>query len=180
MGLFAGEKLELAVPQKDKRLLTIVETDGCFSDGVAVATNCWVGKRTMRVEDFGKIAATFVDTHSATAIRIHPHPACRMRASQLALNARSRWHAQLEAYQIMSDMELLRAQEVRLQIDLAAIISRNGIRATCERCGEEIINEREVCLAGSTLCRGCAGEAYYEPLAEAHPKPEARVALQLR
>jgi formylmethanofuran dehydrogenase subunit E len=43
MGLYAGEILNLDLPQSDKRLYTIMETDGCASDGIAVATNCWVG-----------------------------------------------------------------------------------------------------------------------------------------
>src|SRR5439155_26987565 len=64
MGLLAGELLGLELPQADKRLLVIVETDGCAADGVAVACNCWVGRRTLRVEDYGKVAATFVDTHT--------------------------------------------------------------------------------------------------------------------
>ena len=51
MGMLAGELLDLDLPQGDKRLLTIVETDGCGADGIAVATGCWVGRRTMRVED---------------------------------------------------------------------------------------------------------------------------------
>lgn len=37
MGLYAGELLGLALPQTDKRLYTIMETDGCAADGVAVA-----------------------------------------------------------------------------------------------------------------------------------------------
>ena len=56
MGLAAGQLLGLSLPQADKRLLTIVETDGCFTDGVAVAANCWVGRRTLRVLDYGKVA----------------------------------------------------------------------------------------------------------------------------
>ncbi|MCQ3978482.1 MAG: formylmethanofuran dehydrogenase, partial [Anaerolineae bacterium] len=49
IGLAAGRWLGLEVPQSDKRLLTIVETDGCLIDGLAVATGCRVGRRTMRV-----------------------------------------------------------------------------------------------------------------------------------
>ncbi|MBI3177949.1 MAG: formylmethanofuran dehydrogenase, partial [Chloroflexi bacterium] len=49
MGMLAGEVLGLDLPQGDKRLFTIVETDGCASDGIATATNCWVGRRTLRV-----------------------------------------------------------------------------------------------------------------------------------
>lgn len=43
MGLYAGELLDLAVPQSDKRLYTFVETDGCFADRVSVATSYWTG-----------------------------------------------------------------------------------------------------------------------------------------
>ncbi|HZY41747.1 MAG TPA: FmdE family protein, partial [Anaerolineae bacterium] len=49
LGLLAGFELGLTVPQSDKRLLAIVETDGCFADGIAVATGCTVGHRTLRV-----------------------------------------------------------------------------------------------------------------------------------
>jgi formylmethanofuran dehydrogenase subunit E len=62
MGIYAAELLALDLPQNDKRLFTFVETDGCLIDGLAVATGCWVGNRTMRVIDYGKSAATFVDT----------------------------------------------------------------------------------------------------------------------
>ncbi len=57
-------------PRKDKRLLVIVESDGCFVDGVSVTTGCTVGHRTLRVEDYGKVAATFVDVSSERALRV--------------------------------------------------------------------------------------------------------------
>jgi hypothetical protein len=44
------------------------------------------------------------------------------------------------------------------------LISRAGVRATCEGCGEEIINEREVMVEGRILCRGCAHGGYYRSL----------------
>ena len=48
LGLLAGALLSLEVPQSDKRLLTIVETDGCFVDGISTATGCAVGRRGVR------------------------------------------------------------------------------------------------------------------------------------
>ena len=161
MGLWAGELLALAVPQEKKRLLTIIETDGCFSDGVAVATNCWVGRRTMRVEDYGKIAATFVDTEADLAWRIAPHPEARTLAFTYAPEATNRWQAMLLGYQRMPVDELLIAQRVELVTPLGEIISHAGHRASCDRCGEEIINEREVLVSGETLCRTCAAGGYY-------------------
>ncbi len=80
LGLAAAGWLGLPVPQADKRLLAVVETDGCFSDGVAVATNCWVGRRTMRVEDYGKVAVTLVDTATERAVRAAPRSTARVAA----------------------------------------------------------------------------------------------------
>ena len=161
MGLYAGELLGLGLPQSDKRMFTFIETDGCLVDGIAAATGCWVGNRTMRVIDYGKSAATLVDTVTERAIRITPHPQSRTRALEYAPGAPDRWHAQLAAYQIMPSEELLRAQEVTLNVSLAAMISRHGMRVVCEQCGEDVINEREVRWDGHILCRACADGAYY-------------------
>lgn len=161
MSLWAATLLELPLPQQDKRVLTIVETDGCFSDGVAVAANCWVGRRTLRVEDYGKIAATFIDTHTGIAWRIHPHPQARHRAGDYAPQAKNRWETMLYGYQTMPTAELLVAEPVRLLTPVETIISKAGVRVNCERCGEEIINEREIHTQGQTLCRACAGAGYY-------------------
>jgi len=179
MGLLAAELLGLVLPQENKRTLAIVESDGCFADGVAVATNCWVGRRTLRVEDFGKTAATFVDTKTGLAWRIVPHPDGRQRAAAYAPEARNRWEAMLLGYQRVPDEELLVAQRVTLRAPVASIISRAGYRVTCDRCGEEIINEREVRIEGALLCRACAGQSYYcvaperEMPVEAAEQPEA-------
>lgn len=64
LGLLAGLLLDLPLPQSDKRLVAIVETDGCFVDGISAATGCHVGRRTLRVEDYGKVAATLVDSRT--------------------------------------------------------------------------------------------------------------------
>jgi formylmethanofuran dehydrogenase subunit E len=157
----AGEDYLPRFDNRRRRLLTIVETDGCGADGVAVASDCWVGRRTLRVVDYGKVAATLVDTRSGVAVRVAPRPEARALAHTYALGARSRWHAYLEAYQIIPDEELLQIQPVQLCQSPAELLSRPSARAICQRCGEEIINERQVVHGGETLCRACAGESYY-------------------
>jgi formylmethanofuran dehydrogenase subunit E len=161
MGMLAGRLLGLDLPQEDKRLMAIVETDGCAADGMAVATGCWVGRRTLRVEDYGKVAASFVDTYTEAAIRIAPRPNARALAPAYAPEARNRWTAYLLAYQRIPDNLLLSWQEVTLVTPLNTILSRPGMRTTCQTCGEEIMNDREVIHEGSVLCRFCAGSAYY-------------------
>ncbi|MEZ4675413.1 MAG: FmdE family protein [Caldilineaceae bacterium] len=141
IGLAGGEALALSLPRQDKRLLVILETDGCFADGVDVATGCTVGHRTLRVEDYGKIAATFIDVKSEQAYRIAPQLDVRERAYAYAPGESRHYFAQLQAYQVMPAHELLTVQQVDLTTSVAAIVSRPIVRASCERCGEEIINE---------------------------------------
>jgi len=168
MGICAADLLGLDLPQQDKRLFTFIETDGCLLDGASVATGCSVGHRTMQICDFGKMAATFVDTQTDCAIRVFPHPKVRQNIYQYAQQANDQWHAYLEAYQVMPVDELLVVQPVRLLVSMSAIISHDGVKTLCCRCGEEIFNEREVRVDGQVFCRSCAGQAYCDFLSNSN------------
>ena len=146
----------------DKRLLTIMETDGCGLDGVSVATGCTVGKRTLRVVDYGKVAATLIDTRRSRSIRLAPSQKARKIALEAVPDAESPWHAYLEAYKFISDKNLFVIKEVQLTRAIEDILSKPDARVTCQVCGEEIINEREIIKGELTLCRSCAGDRYYD------------------
>lgn len=163
IGLAGPAAIGLDLPRRDKRLLVIVETDGCFVDGVEAATGCSVGHRMLRVEDYGKVAATFVDVHTEQAVRVAPRIDVRERAASFLPQEPRHYYAQLRAYQMMADDDLLSIQAVHLVRPVGRLVSRAGVRVNCAKCGEEIINEREVHRAGITLCRACAGFAYYLP-----------------
>ena len=146
----------------NKRLLTIVETDGCGADGIAVATDCFVGRRTLRVEDYGKVAATLIDTLTGQAVRVAPTAVSRDLAQTYASNQPSRWHQYLIGYQHIPDAELVSIQHVTLRRPLADILSQPGRRTICAQCEEEVMNEREVVDEnGRILCQTCAGNSYY-------------------
>ncbi len=162
--------LDLEIPREDKRLLAIVETDGCFADAVEVTTGCTVGHRRLRVEDYGKVAATFIDVKTGEAVRVSPGLDVRDRAKEYAPEEKRRYYAQLRAYRIMPDDELLDVRRVELRSPLREVLSRPGIRVNCASCGEEIINERGIRRDGAVLCRACAGEAYYTVLGPARDR----------
>lgn len=161
IGLLAGLLLDLPLPQPEKRLLTIAETDGCFVDGLSAATGCYVGRRTLRIEDYGKTAATFVDTLTEQAIRIAPRAEARELAWDYAPSARNNWEAQLIGYQHLPDDLLFDWRWVELTVPVAQIVGQAGKRVSCESCGEEIINQREVTREGIVLCKSCAGKSYF-------------------
>lgn len=164
--------LNLDVPRVDKRLMVIVETDGCFTDGIEVVTGVAVGHRTLRIEDIGKIAATFIDVKKQTCFRISPHLDIRQRVWDYVQGERRHYFAQLDGYQVMPDEALLKVEEVALATPLERIISRAGIRTKCDLCGEDIINQREIRRGNEVLCKSCAGGSYYISLTD--PRPDVQ------
>lgn len=163
MGLAGAAALGLEIPRRDKRLLAFIETDGCFSSGVEAATGCSVHHRTLRVVDYGKIAVTFVDVQTGTAVRIAPQAHVRQKAREYAPEEKKHYYAQLVGYQRMPEAELLTVQAVRLTTPVGKIVSRAVVRVNCSACGEEIINERELLRDGQIFCQSCIDAAYYEP-----------------
>lgn len=154
--------LGLDISSRPKYLLVISETDGCFIDGLIAVSQCTVGHRTLRLEDYGKIAATFVDTQKNRAVRVAPALHVRERAAEHAPQESRHYFAQLEAYQTMPDEVLLTVQEVILKTPVEQIISHSGKRVNCDRCGEEIVNERSVIIEEKHYCIACAQGGYYQ------------------
>ena len=57
-------------PTKSKSLIVYVEIDRCATDAIQAVTGCRLGKRTLKYLDYGKVAATFVNTTTGKAFRV--------------------------------------------------------------------------------------------------------------
>jgi formylmethanofuran dehydrogenase subunit E len=161
MGLAGLARLGLEAPVTQKVALVIVETDGCFADGIEVSTGVSIGHRTLRIFDLGKVAATFTHLKTGHSIRLSPAPGVRERALLYAPDDAAPYAAQLKGYQIMPEAELFTFRQVSLQPSLETILSQPDFRAHCCLCGEEIINQREVVRDGLAYCQTCSGAGYY-------------------
>jgi formylmethanofuran dehydrogenase subunit E len=150
-------------PEREpKRLIVWVEIDRCAADAVATVTGCSLGKRTLKYLDYGKMAATFVDTQTDRAVRVVALDSARERAWTYAPAGLSKGAAQLAAYQAMPDAELFNLQWVHVAIPEFDRPGHPLRRVECVRCGEGINDGREIVRDGETLCRACANQAYYE------------------
>jgi formylmethanofuran dehydrogenase subunit E len=164
MALLGLQKLGIEDPRgKDrKRLVTYVEIDRCATDAVAVVTGCRLGKRALKFRDWGKMAATFVDLANDRAVRIAAKESSKSLAKQMHPEIASKNQQQMLAYREMSDDELFDAQWVRVTVGPEEMPGFKGDRIVCDECGEGINYHREVVRDGRTLCKGCAGERYWE------------------
>lgn len=166
MAMLGLEKLGIDDPRgKDrKRLVTYVEIDRCATDAVAVVTGCRLGKRALKFRDWGKVAATFVDLTSGKAVRISAKESSKDLACNMHPEFADKNRQQMIAYRELSDDELFGVQWVKVEVGPEEMPGYKGERIVCDECGEGINFRREVRRNGRILCRGCAGERYYQIL----------------
>ena len=168
MAMLGLERLGITDPRgaDRKRLVTFVEIDRCATDAIAVVTGCRLGKRALKIRDWGKMAATFVDLPSQRAIRLAARESSKQRASELYPEIENKNQQQMHAYREMSDADLFTEQWVRAPIEPRELPGYKSPRIACALCGEGINYDREVRRDGQILCLGCAEPVsrYYQPL----------------
>lgn len=145
-----------------KRLVTFVEIDRCATDAISVVTGCRLGKRALKFRDFGKMAATFCDLREDKAIRVAALESSKDRARELYPEVEKKNEQQMLAYRQMPDGDLFATEWVRVRLGPEEMPGFKAGRITCEACSEGINFNRQVMVDGRTLCKGCAGEGYYE------------------
>jgi formylmethanofuran dehydrogenase subunit E len=167
LAMLGLEKLGIDDPRgaDRKRLVTFVEIDRCATDAVAVVTGCRLGKRALKFRDWGKVAATFVDVSTGKAVRIAARESSKALARQMHPEIEHKNQQQMLAYREMPAGDLFDVQWVKVALGPEEFPGYKGERVVCAQCGEGINFRREVRKDGRSLCRACAGESYYEPLA---------------
>jgi formylmethanofuran dehydrogenase subunit E len=168
MAMLGCARLGLSDPRgaDRKRLVTFVEIDRCATDAIAVVTGCRLGKRALKFRDWGKMAATFVDTSTERAIRIAARESSKDAARRMYPGLSSKNEQQMLAYRELPDAELFTEEWVRVRLDAREFPGYKGERVACAVCGECINFDRWVLENGQKLCHGCADpeQRYYQPL----------------
>jgi len=145
-----------------KNVLVYVEIDRCATDAIQSVTGCSPGKRTLKLVDHGKMAATFINLNTKKAVRILAREESKDRAKNYFPDIKDRYLCQTEAYKIMPDEELFEWREVSVTIPEEDMPGRPLKRVRCEQCGEYVQDKREVLADGRLLCRACAKGTYYK------------------
>ena len=148
-----------------KRLITCVEIDRCATDAIGVVTGCRLGKRALKFYDFGKMAATFCDLEARRAVRVLALETSKQKAEELFPQIEARNRREMEAYRVLPDHELFSHAWVSVSIGPEDLPGHKGQRVDCAACGERVSFQRHVEREGRLLCRACAGQRYYEPVA---------------
>ena len=148
-----------------RKLIVWVEIDRCMADAVSAVTGVRLGKRSLKYVDYGKVAATFLNTENERAVRIIALESARTLADERYPEIENKRQRQFHAYSDATDDDLFKTELVSIQLrDLDAPGSPRS-RVTCVVCGEGVNDGREVADAnGDALCRGCHSGTYYSRL----------------
>ncbi len=161
MALAGCRALGIAEPKRmRKNLVVFIEIDRCASDAIQIVTGCSLGKRTLKHLDYGKMAATFVNVATGEAVRVVARDDARERAGGYAPGVTDPREAQIAAYRVMPEAELLSLTPVVIR---PGWLDRRRVRVSCQLCGEGVNYGLEVVTDGLTLCRSCFAGGYYVP-----------------
>jgi len=142
-----------------KNLIVYVETDRCVSDAILAVTGCHPGKRTMKILDHGKMAATFVNLKTGKAIRVS---AKNREGNKVLTREEIEKSPYTEADAMMAMEDLFETKKVHVELRPEDLPGKPLRIVTCEACGERVMDMREKEKDGKILCRPCAtGTNYY-------------------
>jgi formylmethanofuran dehydrogenase subunit E len=142
-----------------KDLIVYVETDRCASDAILAVTGCHPGKRSMKILDHGKMAATFVNLKTNKAVRVS---ARNLEGDKVVTREEIEKTPHTKEYTMQPAENLFEVREVWVDVKPEDLPGKPLRIVTCAGCGERVMDAREVVRDGRTLCRACAqGVRYY-------------------
>ena len=167
MALLGCRLIEIDDPRgaDKKKLIVWVEIDRCMADAVSAVTGVRLGKRSLKYVDYGKVAATFLNTETNRAVRIVSLESSRTLADERYSDIADKRTRQFRAYSEASDDELFKTELVSIELSEFDLPGSPRSRVTCVICEEGVNDGREVIDEnGDLICRGCQRGTYYSKL----------------
>jgi len=139
--------------EKNRDLIVYVEIDRCATDAIQAITGVTLGHRTLKFRDYGKFAATFVDSRSGKAVRVTAIPKKGEKEQDFRAIAQN--------LAVVPESELFTIQKVTVTIPDEDLPGQPTHKEFCSTCGEQILDNSEMNTNGIIQCKNCAFGSYY-------------------
>lgn len=144
--------LELAAPGP-KDLIVFVENDRCIANAIQIVTGTRLGRRSMKLRDYGKMAASFLNLSTGKAFRV----------SVKGIQSKSDdTDSMVKAVMDAPDSDLLKWEEVKISIKEEELPGKPKRVVKCSICGEKVFDFKDIESGSGPICRACAKEPYYK------------------
>ena len=152
MARFAMKLLGIDDPKGFRDLIVYVECDRCLTDAIGTVTGCKLGRRNLKWMDYGKSAATFLNLKTGEAIRI----------------TRGKTESPPDGADLVAFFEKIPDEEMFIYSHVNVLYQPEDLPGkplsaslTCPKCGEKVMDGRQVIHNGAEMCKACAHGAYY-------------------
>ena len=141
-----------------KNFMVFVESDRCASDAILAITGCQPGKRTLKVLNYGKMAATFVNLKTGKAVRVSSK---NREGDVVSTKEMIEQNPRTDDYLLQPDEVLFNVEEVTVNIPEGELPGRPARIITCASCGERVMDMRDVEVDGKYYCIPCSEKNWY-------------------
>jgi len=164
--LIAERGMELIGTSDPQGMIVVSENDRCIADALQIVTGTRLGRRSFKLRDMGKMAATFLNTETGKAFRVwleeEPVPGGRDFHS---LTRAQKENALSEVLRT-DTKKLLGCMPVKVRFSQNELPGRPKERIDCAECGERVMDGKHVLKGKRKLCWACARGPYYRNAAK--------------
>jgi len=144
--------MELIATRDPREMIVLIENDRCIADAIQTVTGTRIGRRSAKLVDMGKMAASFVQADTRLAYRVNVR---HVDSSQ------GRGEEACRRVLRTPDQELLAWRRVTVALRPEELPGKPLRTVACVRCGEIVFDGKDVAGAEGPLCRACATAPYY-------------------
>jgi formylmethanofuran dehydrogenase subunit E len=144
--------MELIGTDNPKEMIVFIENDRCIADAIQIVTGTRIGRRSAKLINYGKMAATFLNTETGAAYRVNVRQV-DPQAGHSPEVRRQTLH--------VSEAELLAWKKVAVSLKPEDFPGKPRRTVACARCGERVFDGKDVPRETGPLCSSCADGAYY-------------------
>jgi len=144
--------MELIGTSNPRQMIVLIENDRCIADAIQIVTGTRIGRRSAKLVDLGRMAATFINADTGLSYRVnvrHVDPEAK--------------HGEAASRSVLSvpDVELLSWRRVKVELRPEELPGRPKRTVECACCGEKVFDGKDVESLDGPLCRSCADGSYY-------------------
>lgn len=162
LGVHLAEKgMEAIGTTNPKKMIVYVENDRCIADAIQILTGTRLGRRSMKLVNYGKMAATFINTETGDSYRIWVSGKINEMIGKIGSNRQEKEKQYKMLLETPSE-DVVSVQKVIVNIPEIEMPGKPQRTVRCIKCYEKVMDGKDILGDEGPLCLACASEPYYK------------------
>jgi formylmethanofuran dehydrogenase subunit E len=161
LGVHLAERgMEVIGTNDPKKMIVYVENDRCIADAIQILTGTRLGRRSMKLMNYGKMAATFINTQTGASYRVWVSGKINEMIGKVDLPKEDKKKQYELVLQLPSD-DVVSVQKVVVNIPPEEMPGKPKRTVICVQCGEKVMDGKDITTPEGSKCLACSQGSYY-------------------